>query len=444
MTVDQSSNKSDSFWAENWIGLSLIGMMVLFVGVMFYMMTGPNQTARETALEAVILTSASIIASFLITKIYAEKSYNKSLRDHGVQIASGIMVLKRQMEGLTIWIGEKRASLAELGRTTEPSEAILEHVEQTLLGFKGMTDTALGGIAGVIGDALAQYEAVMDQVSTVRLQAFQQTSKIQQEMQTAVSNEEIVKLQTKIQEIGLQTEKQIAKLARTSALPIPALPPKRSYTAKCPYCKESSVIEMVDRKGETQVVACEYCGNAFNAHVTAAQTIMTRPSIGRYSETQELLMRNDLWVAPEQVDLLISLALTYDEKLKEEGKIRSPFNLQALIIEDPAGLRDSEISNSTVRRFLGLVFHGRAFTFEPNQRIIYKSVYVNNLTEDSLLKAYIRACVSRLASWKDIGLKDLPELQIILLGDKEGGDRVLMEAFKYAEREAQRVNFTKT
>src|SRR5216684_586783 len=146
------SKTSKSTWPDIIIRALLMLLVIAASVVMFYLMSRPNHTALETALEAVILTLASILASFLITKMYAEASYTRTLRDHGVQIASGIMVLKRQIESLTEWVAQKRSHLPN-GDGIDPYDSILEHVEQTLLGFRDMTDSALGGIAGVIGDA---------------------------------------------------------------------------------------------------------------------------------------------------------------------------------------------------------------------------------------------------------------------------------------------------
>ncbi|MEK7753184.1 MAG: hypothetical protein AAB654_14770 [Acidobacteriota bacterium] len=121
-----------------------------------------------------------MIASLIVTKIYAEQGHGQSLRDHGVQIAGGIIVLKRQIESLADWIAAKRNQTKSGPQVPEVTDAALEHIELTLSGFRGMTDAALGGIAGVIGDALAQYEPVMGQVSRIRLDAVHQTREIEQ------------------------------------------------------------------------------------------------------------------------------------------------------------------------------------------------------------------------------------------------------------------------
>ena len=146
--------RKKSFLVENWLRLLLTLVLLLVVVCVGYLMTLPKQTRLEAALEAVILTAASIAASFLGTKVYAEAGYSQSLRDHGVQIASIIMILKRQIEEHAAWVNEKRlANASQLERHTD-TEGVLEHVEKTLQSFRDMTEAALGGIAGVIGDAL--------------------------------------------------------------------------------------------------------------------------------------------------------------------------------------------------------------------------------------------------------------------------------------------------
>lgn len=443
MTTDQPNKPEMNFWKDNGVAVVLLVIMAAFVAWMFYMMTQPNQTPRDAALEAIILTAASIIASYLITKIFAERSYNKSLRDHGVQIASGIMVLKRQMEGLTDWIGLKRAGLSESGKSNQPAEAILEHVEQTLIGFRGMTDTALGGIAGVIGDALAQYETVMEQVSTIRSEALQKTTQIQQEMQSAATTEEVARLQTQMNEIALKTEKEIAKLARSSALPIAALPPKRTYTGKCPYCRSLSAFEMTDRPGETQVIPCDICGKAFNAHLTAGQTVVTRPLTRKAIQGGEAegplddkdrLGIHDCWVSPEQLQIIIPMAIKHDDALKRSDQPRTPFNLQALIFDDAAISEDAVLSKSAVRRFLRMVYTGRGFIFEPGQRAIFKSPYINEITANGMLRAFLHSAIFKIYTWRFLTEGDAFEISKLLLDGKfDDGESLVLEAIEYAQ-----------
>jgi hypothetical protein len=311
------------FLRNNWLTIAVSLSMFILIAVMCYLISTSDGTSpREAALETTILTAASIVASFLITKAYAERDYSQSLRSHGVQIASGIMVLKSQIQGLSDWVAQKRLTLANGNPAREVNDAVLEHVEQTLRGFCGMTDSALGGIAGVIGDAIAQYEAIIDQISGVRLTALEKTSQIQEKMETAGSNTELVALQAQVQAIALQTEKQIAQLARKSALPIPGtsprstivsenLVPEKAFTETCPNCSRQNTFRMRDRPGETQSIGCLYCNRIFRVrvgfgHRTIVRSLNTGAPI--HTEFQAALSKglhaSKAWIDPADVELL--------------------------------------------------------------------------------------------------------------------------------------------
>src|SRR5579859_7309001 len=162
----EMSHHGRGFFGRNWLSLTLLVLMAGVVFGMGYLMYfQPKPTPRETALEELIQTAAAIIAGTLGTKIYAEEGYSRGLRDRGVQIAGVLMMLKRQIETLAEWVVTKREGLDQGGRHSDPPSAVLEHVELTLQVFRGMTESALGGIAGVIGDALAQYDDVMDKIA---------------------------------------------------------------------------------------------------------------------------------------------------------------------------------------------------------------------------------------------------------------------------------------
>ncbi len=359
-------DEEKKFLSENWLSLALSLIMLLVVIMMLYLIANvEHQTSREAALEAGILTAASIIASILATKIYAELGYSKSLRDHGVQIASGIMVLKRQIESLTDWVAGKRAGLKKSGVSSyEGTDATLEHVERTLDGFRSMTDTALGGIAGVIGAALAEYEAVMKQISQVRMRAGEETSQIRREIQTAESNAEVARLQAQIDNIAERTEEQVSRLALKSALPIPEPPPVRRFDGNCPYCHAKNSPELVDWPGTTERILCESCGQPFNVHVLSghkiiSRTVPVRPEAVQFvAKAKGFLVRTQAWLLPRQVEALVPLTISVDCGMKAAGEARSPFNLQGALFREAEKLTQIGVGRVAVRRFLKLLYQG--------------------------------------------------------------------------------------
>lgn len=416
------SDEQNKFLRENWLSFSLVLIMLLLVVVMVYLVANvEHQTKREAALEAGILTGASIIASILATKVYAELGYSKSLRDHGVQIASGITVLKRQIESLSEWVAERRAGMKKSGASSyEGMDAALEHVECTLDGFRSMTDTALRAVAGLIGGALAEYEAIMEQIGRVRLQAGEKTSQIKREIQTADSGAEVARLQAQIEAIALQTEEQISRLALKSALPIPEPRPVRKFDGNCPYCQAKSSSELVDRPGTTERIVCKSCGQPFNVHVLSGHKIISRPVPVRPEASQFLakakgfLVRTQAWLMPQQVEALVPLVTSVAGVMKAGGEARSPFNLQGALFREGEKLIQAGVGRVAVRTFLKLLFQGQAFRPPEGVKMTFRTSYVNDLDEPCLLNAYVMACVSRVSQVVPLTSDHAPELGELL------------------------------
>jgi energy-converting hydrogenase Eha subunit A len=360
-------------------------LALLMVGIgawmAFLIATSDGKSPKEAAYQALILTIASVIASLIITRIYAEQGHGQSLRDHGVQIAGGIIVLKRQLEALSDWIASKRLSMRSSAHTPEVTDAVLEHIEQTLFGFQGMTDAALGGIAGVIGDALAQYESVMEQISRIRLDALHRTREIQQQIETAESSAEIAALQSQIQEIALKTDRDIAQLARRSAIPI-SEPPKRisddpptirAFSSSCPLCSKENSFQMRDRVGETKQLWCEHCQSGFNAHLGFGGQVIVRSVPGRTSdasisvcqaEVLRHLRRTQTYVEPRQLLAVLKAIAQADSSIAgDKSAERTVYKLTGIVLGYTNSGELIGVSRGAVRIVFKILFEAHAFQF---------------------------------------------------------------------------------
>ena len=127
--------KDKTFWQKNWINIVVVVVLMIVVVVMCFLLasSSPTPTPRESALETLILTVSSFLASFMVSKVYAEMSYSQTLRDHGVQIASGIIVLKRQIDNLSDWTAQKRLAFKKddsVEAALEPYSINIEHVSR--------------------------------------------------------------------------------------------------------------------------------------------------------------------------------------------------------------------------------------------------------------------------------------------------------------------------
>jgi hypothetical protein len=397
------------------------------------LMSLPKATPLESGLEALILTAASMFASVIATKIYAEISYSKTLRDHGVQIAKGIMVLGQQLEQLQKWVRQKRA--ADYGSGKEDSR--LEHVEETLQNCRAMTDAALGGIAGVIGDALAQYETVMKQVSEIRMAASEKTSAIELKLQKAGSSREITELQAMLKEIADEEEKEISYLAKTSTLPIPQEPVnRRFFPATCPNCRRRTLVEIPDRVGETQVTVCPSCQLSFNAHVVAGHEgheLVTRIRSGTE------LVAGQWWLEPKQLKDLIPIIVESDKELIKEDTERSAWLLQTLVLSKEGRLKELGVSRTDVRKCFTLMFKGHGFKVQPGHGGEFRQKYTNDLTEEEVLSAVVRGCIMNFAATSEITEEKSKELTGLFLGNKfpKGKELVELAILEFLARSPQ-------
>jgi hypothetical protein len=198
---------------------------------------------------------------------------------------------------------------------------------------------------------------------------------------------------------------------------------------------------MIDRQGETQVIPCGFCVQPFNAHVTANHNVITRSRWGTdriqfektESELQDFLAISDAWIEPDQLRVLVPLVLSYDYKLKANGRPPTPFELQAMIFQESETLSESGLSKSAVRRFLKLVYLGRGFNFAKGQRPIFKSVYTNKLTANGLLRAFVNSSVYKITSLQTVSLDDVEELTHLLLRTYfEEGTNIVTDAIANA------------
>ena len=381
-----------------------------------------------------------------MTKVYADSTSTQTLRDHGVQIASGMMVLKRQIENLSIWIDDKRNS------EDLPPDALanLEHVQLTLDLFRDMTVSALGGIAGVIGDALNQYSTVMEQISRTRVDSLRAVSDKRRELQTGATPEDVANIQEQIREIEERTERRINALAKTSVIPIDASAVKQEIICDCPNCAAPNKVEMLRRPGETRQVRCQQCKGIFNTHLVGNGNVITRMPghvneaialaklVGwNVSTMRQVLEDSHISFEPHLVRALTDIVVSVDAQMKNARLERSPFQLQATLSNNPDSLQQAGLSILAVRKFLTVIYRGKAFRFERPISPAFRSPYCNDLTPVDVMSAYAKSCAWTLIHVKELSDVDVDSLTILLFGDVSNNGLV-RAAIKSVEMEVSK------
>lgn len=442
------SGEFTDFLKKYWPSLGAIFFCIVLVVAMVYLMTTPSaSTPLSNALITGILTAASCAISYIVTKIFAEQSYNRELRDHSVQIARGLMGLKTQIGELGDWVGAKRTLFSQAKQTDAASDAAFEHVELTLQNFAGLADNAVGGIAGVIGAAYSQYEDFIGIVSRIRVEGQRQTSEIEKAMPFASPND-VEKLQKQIAEISTKTEEQISFLAKSASLPIPPAPAKRIFTTPCPICAVGISVEMIDRPGETKPIKCASCGSHFNAHVSATRQIFTRmiasgdvrlapnPSelvqrnwLNEYdirAEAVALLKRTSAYVEPTYIDTVVKHTLKHDQLLSSANQPRTPWNLLKSMLDDPEP--NGSLPKIAMRRFIKLAAAGGAFGRSDKESIEFTKLYTDVLTPSGLIHALAAAVIDRLSNLRPISKNHVKTLSSVIFGDEADEKQNIVES----------------
>ncbi len=442
--------KQKSFIGANWPTLLWVVLsVVLIVSMVVMMAVVKTPTPLENALMTFILTAASSVISYLVSKMFAEQGFHQTMRDHGVQIARGIIELKSQVGTLADWITGKREMLGRTGKLNESSDSALEHVQVTLNGFRGMADNAVGGIAGVIGDAYAQYEDFITQIERIRTEGQLKTSELEEEMELTQSPADFQQLQKKIDEIASQTEKKISQLAKNVSLPLPPAASQRSFSVTCPLCSAPNGFEMLEKHGETKSLFCKRCGKPFNAHFSMTRGIFTglhslphatglvqqqhlrlppvqpRPDwvtpAAIADEARMLLRKTQAFVEPSQIENLVERVLAHDIQVKQSGRPCSAYDLQAKMLADG----EKSVPSVAVRNFFKMLFLGGTFQMSPEGPTLFRSYYINTLTKDGLLAGYVAGTVRRLANMRPLDQSIAGELARALF-DGEGPTREAM------------------
>jgi hypothetical protein len=81
--------------------------------------------------------------------------------------------------------------------------------------------------------------------------------------------------------------------------------------------------------------------------------------------------------------------------MRSAGQPRTPSDLQAAVFLE---CDKQNLPRTAARTLLRLVYLGRAFRFAVGTMPYFRNVYVNDLDEENLLRAYVTSCIFKLAT----------------------------------------------
>lgn len=415
------SSQIREFLKDQWLRLAFFLATVVGLIVVWSLMSKEDLTPFESQVFNFLLFMFSVAASWVFSKIYSEQGASKSLRDYSVQVARGVMVLKSQLEVLTYWVEEKRTAVRD-----PVTDAHLEHVEETLKGFRAQADATLRGIAGVMGDALKQYQDTMDEINNTRTEATKEAAKLQAAM-TAPNAGEFNKaeLTAQLQALELRTTQKIEALSQRSSLPISIPQAQKIVTVDCPACHHANEIAIADGSGQTRSAKCPRCDARFNVHSSGTGEYFTR-LIGVPLTSTGVGEPATIYVAgttaPEPVPGLMAVAGVRMTKpsftsiahaiaaivgASQDRHIQcSIADVQAQLIN----MRPQLATGLSVRQLMKMLFWSRLFQFTGPPS--FKSPIANRVTPEEVAMAFCRSAGHRFFAL-GVPIENLPTLQAV-------------------------------
>lgn len=389
-----------------WTTVVAAAVVVLAFLVMALIDKGPQKSPLETDLLTLLLTLVSGFVGWLVSKHFAEHSATQNLRDYGVQVARGEMVLQSQLAQLRGWIADKRVG------TMEPLvDAQFDHIQEMLIGFQKQSETTLNAIAGLIGEELKQHDDVLSQIHKIRSEALQAQARVNAGAAShtpGVALAHAQNLPEKLDAIGREAEEKIQALAKRAALPVLSpLDTLRDVSVACPHCQEPNTTTIGGGAGQTRRMVCKRCAGVFNVHTAGTGSLFTRPvsltvtPLSGQEKPAPLHTAQDVhrgaaagprgwtdWRLPFDAAHFEDLCRQLLAADAVRQKAQAVWTINELVGQILNSL-DPGTTRTTARRFVQLLFNGRLFLFE--QVAAFSVPYLNSaLTRESVLAAMAR------------------------------------------------------
>jgi len=256
---------------SNFLKAIVLILVAGVVGIIFLLAT-EELKGREVGLLSIILTIFSILATWIVSHIYAESAHKKAieevkdlhqanLRMYALKAAEKVNNLSNQLSMLSVYLQE------ELDATDydSPQEELLAkeeriasaiHITNTL---KSVNDTALSDWKGVIGEELDyQREKKEEREEEIR--------DLLQDLQSLLASEGVHKQQgTDALRAEIESLRRELRLVATEAVGAPLRfprkpkPTRETVETSCPDCAGAIEYKQRPRAGSYKVIKCPHC-----------------------------------------------------------------------------------------------------------------------------------------------------------------------------------------
>lgn len=259
--------------------LLAFGLITATVGTLFYL-----TTTEVTGTHTVLLTVLSLLASWLVTSVYAEWQASSELRRYGRRAADKLINLRTNIGRLRERFDERTEGWDDLEPETlqHVLAADIENVGETLYIFASLCDTAIRDWQGIIGEELSQWEQAQAEANSLRAEFEQQTTKLLHEVSSSQASAEegmtkLAEMESRMDELRSQYQARAAELAQRSPFPVKVEPTRLTVPVECPGCSRSMRVLLGSEVGSTGWTPCTDCDGKFAVHRTAAGGIRVGP-----------------------------------------------------------------------------------------------------------------------------------------------------------------------
>jgi len=246
----------------------------LVVGILIALCIAGSRelTNTESVLLGILLSSASMLVSWLATHLYSQislrdtikqatDSNTESIRSLGVRAAEKVLNLSSELQRLIDAMSTALDDAEEMEGTKLPTMLLRERVMSAIHNLdtlKSMNDTFLSDWRGVIGDEIDRQHALEQQIETLEIELSNQIRERNSLQEDLVSPGDLTAIQSRIAE----TEHRLTNMIISLPFKVPPKPKKsqkETVTVTCASCESANDIQLRLRKGAKKLVKCKAC-----------------------------------------------------------------------------------------------------------------------------------------------------------------------------------------
>lgn len=229
-------------------------------------------TSTESVLLGILLSAASMLASWLATHLYSQISLRdaiqnatetntENIRSMGVRAAEKVLNLSSELQRLLDALSTALDDAADAEGTKKPTLILRERILSSIHSIetlKSMNDTFLSDWRGVIGDKIQQQHELENQIEFLTEELRTQIRERGELQGSFVSSDDLQDIQSRIEE----TENRLTQ--KIGALPFRVSTKKsknkrEDVRVECPSCTSRIQLRMRVKKGARKLVKCSTC-----------------------------------------------------------------------------------------------------------------------------------------------------------------------------------------